>query len=353
MRVHGRHRSKVGSGSQLVKKIGLRVRVRKPDELENRIGHSVTTKKQKTIFRISNPCLLPCYDPASYPLPWPDWLSGGDTHGVISGSPILLNDRVSSGITFEQPIDVALTLAMADLRGKFIDVETGIVRYGAIRGSEIFERYKDLAGQLKRFNLASLKSNQQRLAFWINIYNTMVIHGVIELGLHRSVKEVPRFFDRLIYEIGGHRFSLNEIEHGILRGNRRHPYRLFRPFRKQDPRIFFAVMPLDPRIHFALVCGARSCPPIGFYEADQIDFQLQLAAASFVNSPQVKILPGKHTLSVSMIFRWYKSDFGGSKDGLMETILQFLDEGESKEYLKRHRAQIRISYQPYDWSLNQ
>jgi hypothetical protein len=273
--------------------------------------------------------------------------------GVIWGSPIVLNKKESSGIVLEQPLDVALTLAMADLKGKFIDLETGGVQYGKIRDSDVFERYKDLAGELKKFDLASLKSREQRLAFWINIYNTMVIHGVIELGLQRSVKEFPRFFDRLIYEIGGHRFSLNEIEHGILRGNRRHPYRLFRPFRRHDPRIAFGAIPIDPRIHFALVCGARSCPPIGFYEAEQIDFQLQLAAASFVNSPQVRILPGENALSLSMIFKWYRSDFGGNKNGLIETVLQFLDEGELKEYLKQHRARIRISYQPYDWSLNQ
>jgi len=273
--------------------------------------------------------------------------------GVIWRSPIVLNKQESSGIVLEQPLDVALTLAMADLKAGFIDLETGGVRYGNIRGSDVFERYKNLAGELKKFDLTSLKSREQRLAFWINIYNTMVIHGVIELSLQRSVKEFPRFFDRLIYEIGGHRFSLNEIEHGILRGNRRHPYRLFRPFRRRDPRIVFAATPIDPRIHFALVCGARSCPPIGFYEAEQIDFQLQLAAASFVNSPQVRVLPGENTLSLSMIFKWYKSDFGEDKKGLIETVLQFLDEGEPKEYLKQRRARIRVSYQPYDWSLNQ
>jgi len=57
-----------------------------------------------------------------------------------------------------------------------------------------------------------------------NIYNTAVIHGVIELGLEKSVKELPGFFNRVTYEIGGFHFSLNEMEHGILRGNRRHPY---------------------------------------------------------------------------------------------------------------------------------
>jgi len=242
---------------------------------------------------------------------------------------------------------------MADLKARFIDAEKSLVRYRAIRGSEEFERYKDLTKRLRSFDLRSLEERNQRLAFWINIYNTAVIHGVIELSLEKSVKEVSRFFDRVMYEIGGFRFSLNEMEHGILRGNRRHPYGFLKPFRRKDPRMGFAILPLDPRIHFALVCGARSCPPIGFYEADQIDFQLQLAAESFANSPQVKILPQEGIVFISNIFKWYKTDFGGSDSALMDILLNFLDEGEKKTFLQQNRDKIQIRYQPYDWNLNQ
>ena len=268
-------------------------------------------------------------------------------------SPIVLNAGTPSQIPTEQSIDIALTLAMADMKGKFIDAERGAVRYKSIRGSEEFERYKDLTRGLRSFDLRSLKERGPRLAFWTNIYNTAVIHGVIELELERSVKEYPGFFDRITYEIGGFRFSLNEMEHGLLRGNRRHPYRVLRPFREKDVRLEFAIVPLDPRIHFALVCGARSCPPIGFYEADQIDFQLGLAAMSFINSPQVKILPEEKTVFISMIFKWYKIDFEGSDRALLDTLLNYLDEGKDKAFLEENRNQIRIRYQPYDWNLNQ
>jgi hypothetical protein len=242
---------------------------------------------------------------------------------------------------------------MADLKARFIDPDKGAVRYGDMRGSEAFERFKDLSGRLRDLDLRSRKERTQKLAFWINIYNIMVIHGVIELGLQRSVREFPRFFDRIAYEIGGCHFSLNEVEHGILRGNRRPPYRLLKPFRKRDARLEFAVSPLDSRIHFALVCGARSCPPIGFYEWDRIDSQLELAAESFINSPQVMIDPLEKTVAISMIFKWYKGDFGRTREALLNVLLQFLDEGDKKDFLIRNRDQIRIRYQPYDWSLNQ
>ena len=271
----------------------------------------------------------------------------------IYPSPILLNSGDPSKISLDQSIDIALTLTMGDLKAQFIDDEKGTVHYRAIRGSEEFERYKDFTKGLQSFDLRSLQERNKRLAFWINIYNTAVIHGVIELGLEKSIKEVSGFFDRVRYEIGGLRFSLNEMEHGILRGNRRHPYGFLKPFRKKDPRMEFVILPIDPRIHFGLVCGARSCPPIGFYEADQIDFQLQLAAESFVNSPQVKILPQEGAVFISKIFKWYKTDFGGSDSALIELLLNFLDEGEKKTFLQQNRDKIQIRYQPYDWNLNQ
>jgi hypothetical protein len=268
-------------------------------------------------------------------------------------SPVILNSGAPSEISSEPSLDIALTLAMADLKAQFIDAEKGIVRYPAMRGSEKFRQYKDLSRGLRSFDLRSLKERAQRLAFWINIYNIAVIHGVIELGLEKSVKEVSRFFDRVTYEIGGLQFTLNEMEHGILRSNRKPPYRLLRPFGRKDSRLEFAIVPLDPRIHFALVCGAHSCPPISFYQADQIDFQLQVAALSFINSPQVKILPQEETILISKIFKWYQADFGSGPEGMLNVILNFLDGGEKKEFLRKNKQRIRVRYLPYDWSLNQ
>lgn len=242
---------------------------------------------------------------------------------------------------------------MAGLKARFMDVEKGLINYQGIHGSDEFESYKNLSRGLKSFDLHSLQERNQKLAFWINIYNTAVIHGVIELGIQKSVRETFGFFDRVVYEIGDFRFSLNEIEHGILRGNRRPPYGLRKPFRKKDPRMLFAISPPDLRIHFALVCGARSCPPIGFYEADQIDLQLQLASESFINSPQVKIYPKEETVCLSKIFKWYKGDFGGRDSDLVDLLLRYLDEGENKTFLQKNRENIRLRYLPYDWNLNQ
>ena len=92
-----------------------------------------------------------------------------------------------------------------------------------------------------------------------------------------------RFFDKVAYNIGGMHLSLNDIEQGILRGNRVGPGEWRKRFRSNsDPRMGLVMDPMDPRIHFALVCGAKSCPPIKLYSPDNVQEALTLAAQAFV-----------------------------------------------------------------------
>jgi hypothetical protein len=245
-----------------------------------------------------------------------------------------------------------LRQAIGDLQAKFFDLEAGRVNYQAMKGSPEYDAYLQKAGLLRNFDLSQLKKRQEKLAFWINLYNTMVIHGVIDSDIRKTVKEKNGFFTGLKYDIGGHLFSLNDIEHGILRGNSRPPYKVSRPFGPRDPRLTFIVAPTDPRIHFTLVCGSKSCPPIGFYTSERIEEQLELATASFVNSPEMEIIPSKNLLRISQIFRWYRRDFRGNRRPIIQFLLRHLDAGEKKDFLENHKETVRVQYRAYDWSLN-
>ena len=92
-----------------------------------------------------------------------------------------------------------------------------------------------------------------------------------------------RFFSSVSYVIGGLVYSLNDIENGILRSNRQSMGTLYRkPFKDEDPRLKVSLGQVDPRIHFALNCGAKSCPPITTFSGDQVQDQLKIATASFL-----------------------------------------------------------------------
>jgi len=237
-----------------------------------------------------------------------------------------------------------------DLKGKFYTPE-GTVDYDALGRSDEYARYRRVAARLAGFDPGLLTGDAVRLAFWINLYNTIVVDGIVALGIKSSVKEVLGFFSRVKYVIGGHRFSPDDIEHGVLRANARpymHAFRQFGPF---DARRRYSLSKVDPRVHFALVCGSRSCAPIKFYDAAMIDDQLTTAAVNFVNSSEVIVMPEENRLVISMLFKWYEADFGGRR-GVVDFIAEHLVDEGKKAFLLEARDGVRIEYLYYDWNIN-
>lgn len=238
------------------------------------------------------------------------------------------------------------------LKAEAFELDSGQVNYSKIKGSQAYDDYVESTRALSSFPLKSLKTADQQLAFWINLYNVLTIHGIIALGIRQSVQEVKGFFEETSYHVGGYLFSLDEIEHGILRGNQKKHFFAGRPFNSQDPRRHLMLSQLDPRLHFALVCGSHSCPPIGVYQAEQIQQQLNLAAHSFINSSQVILQPQHQRILISKIFDWYGRDFGSRQD-LIQFLASYRQDPAEQAWLRANKAQIQISFLDYDWRLNQ
>ncbi|MCK5427547.1 MAG: DUF547 domain-containing protein, partial [Thermodesulfovibrionia bacterium] len=182
----------------------------------------------------------------------------GLTHMIRN---ILFKDRIlnktgkPAEIT-ELNISQEMLKAIRQLKVKYYTPQ-GTVNYDALKKSAEYEQYKRIAANLRDFNLELLKSEKEKLAFWINLYNTIVVDGIIASTINKSVQEVLGFFSKMKYFIGGHRFSPDDIEHGILRANKKKPSRFWRQFSLLNSKRKFSLEHLDPRIHFALVCGSR------------------------------------------------------------------------------------------------
>lgn len=184
----------------------------------------------------------------------------------------------------------------------------------------------------------------QRLAFWINAYNALVIFSVLENGRPASVKDVPTtglwfgppgtgFFAAQEFRVGRSRYSLQEIEDELLR------------YREQDVRL-----------HAALNCASRSCPPLRdevyhwLYAPRQLDDQMR----RFVNDPERGVRVEGEDLVVSPIFDWYAGDFRRwSADADLCTVLAEWAEPELADALYA-RAPAGCPHRTfeYDWSLN-
>ncbi len=258
---------------------------------------------------------------------------------------VLLNDPAHLAPIEAGPAAERLQAAMLAALGAHTD-PGGRVDYARLGASAEFAAATEAARALGGARLDALAGRGDRLAFWLNVYNALVLHGIVSLGVRTSVLRVWNFFGRVSYRVGGLTFSLDDIEHGLLRGNRRRALPPLRPFGSRDPRLALAVTPPDPRYHCAVTCGAASCPPVGVYRADAVDAQLDLAARNFVN--QEVALAG-HRVLCSRLFKWYREDFEAA-GGLGTFLLRHLDEGPVRAALAAGDTPCE-GFRPYRWTL--
>lgn len=272
----------------------------------------------------------------------------------IDGENVLNN---GSPLAKKEPSGVQeLKQAINAIKAQAFNTSNGRVDYSALSSSEAYRDYRQATRGLRTFDPLTLETRRNRLAFWINLYNALVIDAVIAFDIKKSVNELPGFFWKAAYNINGYRFNTFDIENGVLRANAGHPGIPGPQFAENDPRVQYSLDVLDPRIHFALVCASRSCPPIALYEGKNIDQQLDLAAKSFINGGGVEIDRGDQVVNLSKIFRWYAPDFGGPWLGLgnMRSVLDFItpyinDEGD-QGWLRDENPKVKFA--PYDWNLN-
>lgn len=132
--------------------------------------------------------------------------------------------------------------------------------WGSVAGSPEFKAFLLATSELQGVKLDTMQRNEL-LVFWTNVYNLLMIHLYImkrppaemAFGLGRK-----HFFNTYKYHIGGFEFSLEEIEHGVIRGNA-----LKKVMSKKDPR-FKGGLTDDPRISFALSMLTKSSPVVRF-----------------------------------------------------------------------------------------
>ncbi len=182
--------------------------------------------------------------------------------------------------------------------------------------------------------LKGLPNDNSRKTFWLNIYN-----AYYQLLASQNLKP-PKIFSEKAIRFADAAFSLDEVEHGILRRYRsKYSVGYLPQFFPKKIIKQLAVEKIDFRIHFALNCGAKSCPPIAFYNYEHIDAQLGMATRSFLES-ETDVEEENNTVYVSKIMQWFKGDFGGKK-GVRKMLNQ---------YLEKDFSRYKLKYKAYDWS---
>ncbi|KAM0002878.1 putative DEP domain, glutaredoxin, Thioredoxin-like superfamily [Helianthus debilis subsp. tardiflorus] len=225
--------------------------------------------------------------------------------------------------------------------------------YLGISNSEEFRRYVNLTQELQRVDISTLTASE-RLAFFLNLHNAMVIHGVISVGHPGSAIIDRRSFNSdFLYVIGGSPYSLTAIVNGVLRNNRRAPYSFTRPFGSDDKRLELALPQVNPLIHFGICNGSKSSPPVRFFTPQGVESELKFAAREFLQRDGIQVDLAKRTVRLTRIFKWFSTDFGQEKE-MLKWIIGYLDATKAGllSHLSSDGGTVHIAYQNYDWSIN-
>jgi len=231
---------------------------------------------------------------------------------------------------------VRRTLAYLALAGVLLVLISLIPRWLARRNRLASELLKSciVTTLLAGARVEALGSDAEREAFWINAYNLLAIKAVLDQYPTVSIKDGGSLFSPIwkksIGAVGGPPYSLDAIEHGILR----------KAFR-------------EPRVHFAIVCASLSCPDLRPepFVAARLGAQLDGQTAAFLGNPAKGLAPGADGRSarVSSIFKWFAGDFESSGG-----VPAFIRAKAASDVAVRIRAltDAGLSYLDYDWSLN-
>ena len=167
-----------------------------------------------------------------------------------------------------------------------------------------------------------------RLAFYLNVYHTMISHAYLVLGPPDSSLKWINYFNNIAYQVGDDIFSLTELEHSIIRANMSYPTQFLSRFiipKSAYPTLALTIS--DCRINFALNCGSLSNPSkIILYQPQHLHQQLDDASRLYLLNTVTYRRTGSGDLELKLprICQWFADDFGNTRSDMLSAIEPYL-----------------------------
>ncbi|KAH6778874.1 hypothetical protein C2S52_010111 [Perilla frutescens var. hirtella] len=198
----------------------------------------------------------------------------------------------------------------------------------------LVQRLRLLFRKLAAVNLKGL-SHQEKLAFWINIYNSCMMNAFLEYGIPEDPESVFELLQKATVTVGGHILNAITIEHFILRL----PYHSKHTFSKSTKcdetmtRSMFGLELSEPLVTFALSCGSWSSPAVRVYTSSQVENELEAAKRDYLQAA-VGISTVREVIAIPKLLDWYLLDFAKDFESLVDWICLQLPSKLGKEAIK-------------------
>ncbi|KAL3497506.1 hypothetical protein ACH5RR_040238 [Cinchona calisaya] len=160
--------------------------------------------------------------------------------------------------------------------------------------SYAINNYRLLVEQLERVNINQMETDVQ-IAFWINIYNSLIMHAYLAYGIPHSSLRRLALFHKAAYNIGGRAVNADAIEQSILcfrapRIGKWLETLLSTAMRKRSAEerqhisSKFGLREPEHLVCFALCTGAFSDPTLRVFTASNIKDELESAKREFLQA---------------------------------------------------------------------
>lgn len=243
----------------------------------------------------------------------------------------------------------ALQEALEAVKAAHFDPDGAVRDYGALCTSAEHARVVQAVGGLGDVDFKRLRIAAQT-AFWLNVFNAVVVRDIAQLAQAETVKDVETFFDETRVRVAGFGYSLDHIEHGLLRGNVPKFGAKRPPMERDDPRLAHTPLAYDERMHFGLYSAGRSSPPLRVFDGGHVDRDLEDAALDYLRR-EVRVEQDGALIILPRQFYWYREDFGDEQAALGFALARLDDESVDK--VDARRGKVKVRYADFDWSLRE
>ncbi|KAJ7952886.1 Protein of unknown function, DUF547 [Quillaja saponaria] len=219
----------------------------------------------------------------------------------------------------------------------------------------LIHRLKFLLGKLASLNLKGL-THQEKLAFWINTYNSCMLNAFLEHGIPETAEMVVALMQKATVVVGGHVLNAITIEHFILRLAYHLKFTCPKAskYDEMQARSLFGLEWSEPLVTFALSCGSWSSPAVRVYTASQVDDELEAAKRDYLQAAVG--ISGTNKLIIPKLLDWYQLDFAKDLQSLLDWVCLQLPKELRNEAVKcldrRGEGPVSefVQVMPYDFS---
>ncbi|KAJ0756686.1 putative ternary complex factor MIP1, leucine-zipper [Helianthus annuus] len=238
---------------------------------------------------------------------------------------------------FRDPYDICFEFEKRDI-GPYKNLNaieaTSINKNRTTNSVFLIQRLKLLLGKLASVELTSL-THQEKLAFWINIYNSCMMNAFLEHGIPENPEMVVQLMQKAKINVGGYYLNSITIEHFILRLPYHSKYTFAKGVKNDEitARSVFGLELSEPLVTFALSCGSWSSPAVRIYTGSQVETELEAAKKDYLQAA-IAISTTKKMVAIPKLLDWYMLDFAKDMDSLLDWVCLQLPNEIGKEAMK-------------------